>query len=327
MKNKIPTLLVVLSAMLLLSGVVGLGYYIHLPDGYKVYSLAIFFVSFGALCWLIELFLPDLLREWKDDFSNRASEYISLLKNKIRLNRWNRKAYERYQNAVNVKKSTFAISNTTQIKPMPDPLCPTMAGHKVRSHYEQAIDNFLFVSGVKYQYEKEILNKKYRCDWYLIDYDIYVEYWGMQGNAEYEKNMRCKLRIYTDNNLRLISLDSRNFPDFIYWIDRNLRTHGIIPPWEKSISKTSSDRQRLANITPQKNAISCEKCGETKFSIVEGKFGGYLNCKNCKKNIGVKGKCPKCGNLKLQGKKDGFNLIAYCSCRGCGYSQIYYTET
>lgn len=62
----------------------------------------------------------------------------------------------------------------------------TIKGEKVRSIEEALIANFLYLNGVKYTYEiaypyesDDIYRKKYRPDFYLDDYDIYIEHFGI----------------------------------------------------------------------------------------------------------------------------------------------------
>ena len=68
----------------------------------------------------------------------------------------------------------------------------TIRGERVKSIEELIIANYLFLNGVKYEYEREYpiqadkLRKRYRPDFYLVDYDIYLEHFGV------DKNNRCQ---------------------------------------------------------------------------------------------------------------------------------------
>lgn len=62
----------------------------------------------------------------------------------------------------------------------------TIKGEKVKSFEEVIIANFLYLNGVKYTYEKKYpyesddkFKKKYEPDFYLDDYDIYLEHFGI----------------------------------------------------------------------------------------------------------------------------------------------------
>ena len=62
----------------------------------------------------------------------------------------------------------------------------TLNNEQVKSLEETKIANFLFMNGIKYEYEKlypfeseDPLRKAYRPDFYLCDYDIYLEHFGI----------------------------------------------------------------------------------------------------------------------------------------------------
>ena len=62
----------------------------------------------------------------------------------------------------------------------------TLNGERVKSIEETKIANFLFMHGVNYEYEKlypfesdDPNRKAYRPDFYLTDYDIYLEHFGV----------------------------------------------------------------------------------------------------------------------------------------------------
>ena len=80
---------------------------------------------------------------------------------------------------------------TLKAKCEPEPLnkvakasLDTIQGEKVKSVEELTIANFLYLNGIEYEYEKpypfgEIM---YQPDFYLSDYDIYLEHFGVDEN-------------------------------------------------------------------------------------------------------------------------------------------------
>ena len=81
----------------------------------------------------------------------------------------------------------------------------TFSGERVKSVEELMIANFLFLNGVNYEYEKPYPHgdRMYRPDFYLTDYDIWLEHFGVDqhGHAkwlsefqekQYIKNMHKK---------------------------------------------------------------------------------------------------------------------------------------
>lgn len=92
----------------------------------------------------------------------------------------------------------------------------TYMGEKVRSNQELMIANFLFLNGIEYEYEKEYPFKKgYRPDFYLPEYDLYLEHYGIDENGnvpkhwttsseDYNIGIVWKEEIHKANNTKLI---------------------------------------------------------------------------------------------------------------------------
>ena len=115
----------------------------------------------------------------------------------------------------------------------------TLSGIPMRSYEEVEIANFLFINGIKFEYEKEYdgdyiyqnsevdfsikdknhlktkQNKKYHPDFYLTDYDIYLEHFALNKNNEapsffknphgYYKQYLEKIEVHKRNNTKLIN--------------------------------------------------------------------------------------------------------------------------
>ncbi|MEP0824446.1 MAG: hypothetical protein HRF40_03080 [Nitrososphaera sp.] len=93
----------------------------------------------------------------------------------------------------------------------------TARGEVVKSGGEKMIADYLHAHNIKYEYEKpasDSSNRRVisRPDFYLPEYDIYVEYWGMVNTEEpskrreYVKGMEWKMARYRENGLRVISI-------------------------------------------------------------------------------------------------------------------------
>jgi DNA helicase-4 len=93
----------------------------------------------------------------------------------------------------------------------------TARGETVKSRGEKMIADYLHVHNIKYEYEKpanDSSNKRIisRPDFYLPEYDIYVEYWGMVNTEEpgkrreYVKGMEWKMARYRESGLKVISI-------------------------------------------------------------------------------------------------------------------------
>lgn len=85
-------------------------------------------------------------------------------------------------------------------------------GHYVRSKIEREIDNFLFENRIWHEYEKEEINlennETFYVDFYLIDYQIYIEHFGLTGNKAYDDKSERKNKYFIENKKRFIYTQS-----------------------------------------------------------------------------------------------------------------------
>jgi hypothetical protein len=125
-----------------------------------------------------------------------------------------------------------ASSEQAKSKPQYGVKSVTLNGEEVKSIGEQRIADYFRRNKIRYVYEKELRKKSLfthyrisRPDFYLPDYDVYVEYWGLVDaddnytRKQYVKNMKRKMAIYYKNNVRFISIYPRNM-DNLDWIFR-----------------------------------------------------------------------------------------------------------
>jgi len=108
----------------------------------------------------------------------------------------------------------------------------TAKGEEVRSIAERRIADYFERNNINYVYEREAKGKflffDYTVgtpDFYLPDYKVYVEYWGLvdaddsRTRKRYVRNMKRKMAIYYQNNIKFISIYPRNL-DNLDWIFR-----------------------------------------------------------------------------------------------------------
>ena len=97
----------------------------------------------------------------------------------------------------------------------------TQAGTLVQSDGELRIADWLSVHAIAYRYDERyrILNGyAIRPDFYLPEFDVYLEYWGMD-TADYKIGMLKKQQLYQQEGKRLISI----YPDHLATLDAILR--------------------------------------------------------------------------------------------------------
>lgn len=105
----------------------------------------------------------------------------------------------------------------------------TLKNEFVKSNEELVIANYLFINGINYEYEKPyeietstIDKRQYTPDFYLPDYGIYIEHYGIdrKGNApqydkeasdEYIRSMHWKRQIHSENQTKCIETYSYEF--------------------------------------------------------------------------------------------------------------------
>lgn len=111
-------------------------------------------------------------------------------------------------------------------------LSVTVRGDEVKSDGEKQIADFLNRNGIRYKYEQLIetgiwifTEKLSRPDFYLLDYDVYIEYWGMvdvedgRKRAEYVRSMKWKMRQYHELGIKFISIYPKNLRN-LDWVFR-----------------------------------------------------------------------------------------------------------
>lgn len=83
----------------------------------------------------------------------------------------------------------------------------------VQSRGEKRIGDWLAARGIAYRYDERIMiagGDRIRPDFYLPEYDLYIEYWGMD-TKEYMLNRRKKQILYQRERKKLISVSFRDF--------------------------------------------------------------------------------------------------------------------
>lgn len=113
----------------------------------------------------------------------------------------------------------------------------TLTGQDVRSKGERMIADYLTRHNITYQYEAEatindwfIFRAKIsRPDFYLPQYNLYVEYWGLVdipdkgARDNYVRSMRWKMAQYHKNSIRFVSIYPSNLSSLDYYFRKKFR--------------------------------------------------------------------------------------------------------
>ncbi len=105
-------------------------------------------------------------------------------------------------------------------------------GTVVQSDGERIIAEELAALGIVFRYDNRFrIIKGYaiRPDFYLPEFDLYIEYWGMEGNLDYEIGMMEKKKLYQQAGKKLVSLHAREKPRLREALRERLRRHARLP--------------------------------------------------------------------------------------------------
>jgi hypothetical protein len=104
-------------------------------------------------------------------------------------------------------------------------------GTVVQSGGERRIADWLTAHGVAYRYDAKfriIAEFQIRPDFYLPEFDMYIEYWGLD-TPQYKMSMYKKQTLYQQEGKRLISVYPHDLPGLDRLLAAKLRQHGFSP--------------------------------------------------------------------------------------------------
>lgn len=123
----------------------------------------------------------------------------------------------------------------------------TLQNEQVKSLEEVSIANFLFLNGVRYEYERDYPfesadpeHRSYRPDFYLPDYDLYIEHFGVDRNGnlpwlsdieevKYKEGMAWKRAFHKEHGTKLLETYSYYSSDgcLLRKLETLLRENGV----------------------------------------------------------------------------------------------------
>ena len=119
----------------------------------------------------------------------------------------------------------------------------TLNDEKVKSYAELSIANFLALNGISYLYEQpfqahtaDTRYRQYQPDFYLPDYEIYIEHFALDVNGlapanwlRYDEGVRWKRGLHEKHGTQLIETYSWQCDDnsLLPNLERRLRDHGV----------------------------------------------------------------------------------------------------
>lgn len=94
----------------------------------------------------------------------------------------------------------------------------------MRSKSEKWIADALFLHSIPYVYEKSLDIGKYtfKPDFYLPEFDIYLEFYGLISDTEYNRTHKWKKKMYGRHKIRCVPIYPRHIKvkpkEFIQWL-------------------------------------------------------------------------------------------------------------
>jgi DNA helicase IV len=87
-----------------------------------------------------------------------------------------------------------------------EPILETESGVRVRSKYEKRCADFLYLQNISFQYEPLILlaGKQYRPDYYLPQYNLFLEICGYGHMPYYTDRVSFKKKIYEEHKMKAV---------------------------------------------------------------------------------------------------------------------------
>ena len=100
-------------------------------------------------------------------------------------------------------------------------------GHYVRSQGEMIIDNWLYNNNYLHEYERKVIynNEEYIVDFYIKNLDLYIEYFGITDNEEYDAKSKHKKEIYKKLGLTCLYLYPENLKNIQDILQKQLKAY------------------------------------------------------------------------------------------------------
>lgn len=105
----------------------------------------------------------------------------------------------------------------------------TQDGHRVRSRAEALIDDYLYRNGIAHAYERRLpgIEEDVLSDFYILKGNVFIEFWGLEENEQYQERKRQKLEIYSREGFNLIEMNDDDILSIDDVLPKKLKKYGI----------------------------------------------------------------------------------------------------
>ena len=111
--------------------------------------------------------------------------------------------------------------------PLSDRYYRTDDGHWFRSKAEALIDNWLYAKGIVHAYEPPLPGDSFVGDFYLPSAKLYIEFWGLVGDPDYDRRRKQKTELYQQHGLKVLDLTEAEMSDLDKNLKRLLQVHQV----------------------------------------------------------------------------------------------------
>jgi hypothetical protein len=128
-------------------------------------------------------------------------------------------------------------------------------GTVVQSDGERMIAVELAAMGIVFRYDNRFrIVKGYaiRPDFYLPEFDLYIEYWGMEDNLDYQIGMMEKKKLYQQAGKKVVSLYAKEKPRLREVLREKLNRHARLPTETDAVKRSPNAEQ--AHLSDQTQA-------------------------------------------------------------------------
>lgn len=124
-------------------------------------------------------------------------------------------------------KGVLKTTNDNFREKFPAPL-RTKDGHWVRSRAEVIIDNALYDYKLAHAYERKLpIEEDLYSDFFIPTENVYIEFWGMEGDPKYAERKKAKIDIYKKYDFKLIELNDADISNLDDHLPKKLLKYGI----------------------------------------------------------------------------------------------------
>ena len=232
--------------------------------------------------------------------NQRIKDFVAEeIQNIMKKNKVFRKKYSKFViDYFHEYKSKFEFDSLGEyINYLADKKLKTLQNERLKSMEEIEIANFLYLNNIKYEYERQYkpINQNYKPDFYLPEYNIYIEHFGIDRNNNvpsffkgkngksakevYNEGIDWKRKTHKDNNTCLI--ETYSYEKFEGVLTSNLKMKLV----KAGINLKPKSNKKVFNIVKNKKENEDKNTIKLFSNFIAYMRQNNISIKNVKDNI------------------------------------------